>query len=182
VDVAVESLRPPLAGSDLARLVVVLRDAVDGGASVGFLPPLSDADAVRYWESVVADVRDGARVLLVARTADAAIVGTAQLALDIYPNGRHRAEVMKVMVLGAERRRGIGTLLMRTIEDHARALGRTTLVLATRAGDDPERLYRTLGYRCAGVIPDDTRDAQGAFRSTAIYYRLLHRAEGGLPA
>jgi acetyltransferase len=177
VDVTVDTLRPPIPARDLAHLVLLLRDAVDGGASVGFLPPLSDADAARYWQGVLAEVGEGGRVLVVARAADTTIVGTAQLALDPYENGRHRAEIMKMMVVGSERRRGVGTLLMRAVEDHARALRRTTLVLATRADDEPERLYQSLGYRCAGVIPDDTRDAQGAFRSTAIYYRLLHRAE-----
>lgn len=52
-------------------------------------------------------------MLLVARAPDGRrIVGTAQLALGMRPNGMHRAEVTKVMVLREARREGIGRALM----------------------------------------------------------------------
>ncbi len=51
----------------LPDLRVLLRDAVASGASVGFLPPLVEAEADDYWASGVATLRDSTRVLLVAR-------------------------------------------------------------------------------------------------------------------
>lgn len=75
--------------------------------------PLSTSDASAYWDGVAETVRGGSRVLLVARAPDGRrIVGTAQLALGMRPNGMHRAEVTKVMVLREARREGIGRALM----------------------------------------------------------------------
>ena len=42
-------------------------DAVDSGASVGFLPPLPGVEAQSYRRSVVAALQEGTRVLLAAR-------------------------------------------------------------------------------------------------------------------
>jgi acetyltransferase len=160
-------------------LVALLTDAVDSGASLGFLLPLRPATAVAYWRAVFGDIGAGSRVLLAARDADGAIVGSAQLELATRENGRHRAEVAKVMVLRAARRQGIGRSLMLVAEEHARRLGRTTLVLDTRAGDPSERLYASIGWRRVGEIPCYARSADGLLHATALYYKLLLTAEGG---
>jgi len=167
-----------------AALSALLRDAVDSGASVGFLPPLAEAEADAYWRGVVAAVREGSCLLLVARDAEGGadapereIVGTAQLLLATRPNARHRAEVAKVIVHTKARRHGIGRALMLAVEEHARRLGRTTLVLDTRQGDPSERLYASVGYRLAGAIPAYAKSADGALDPSAFYYRLL--TEGG---
>jgi len=156
--------------------VAVLTDSVDGGASVGFLPPLDPAEAARYWQGVETAIENGARLLWVAREANGGITGTVQLDLETRPNGRHRAEVMKLMVLGLHRRRGIGRALMRAAEEEAGRLGRTTLVLDTRAGDPSEQLYRSMGWTQAGVIPRYARSAGGALDATAFYWKLLDPA------
>ena len=64
-----------------SSLIALLQDAVDGGASVGFLPPLGAEEARAYWESVAAALEDGGRRLSVARAAAGGIVGTVQLDL-----------------------------------------------------------------------------------------------------
>ena len=66
---------------------------------------------------------------------------------------------------------------MLAVEEHARRLGRTTLVLDTRQGDPSERLYASVGYRLAGAIPAYAKSADGALDPSAFYYRLL--TEGG---
>jgi len=167
-----------------AALSALLWDAVDSGASIGFLPPLAEAEADAYWRGVVAAVREGSCLLLVARDAEGGadapegeIVGTAQLLLATRPNALHRAEVAKVIVHTKVRRRGIGHALMLAVEERARRLGRTTLVLDTRQGDPSERLYTSVGYRLAGAIPAYAKSADGALDPSAFYYRLL--TEGG---
>jgi acetyltransferase len=175
----VEALTPPAARAAETALIALLRDAVDSGASLGFLPPLASCTAARYWRTVVEDVEEGSRVLLAARAAGGAIVGSAQLELAMRENGRHRAEVAKVMVLGAARRQGIGRALMLAAEEHARRLGRSTLVLDTRAGDPSERLYASVGWQRVGEIPRYARSAGGALHATAFYYKLLLTNEGG---
>jgi acetyltransferase len=172
--VRVESLSAAQARAAVTALIEVLRDAVDSGASVGFLPPLAAGTAAAYWGAVVAALGAGPRVLLVARRADdGAIVGTAQLEPSEKDNGRHRAEVTKVMVLRAARRQGVGATLMQALEAHARRLGRTTLVLDTREGDAAEALYASTGWRRAGVIPCYAESAGGRLDGSAFYYKLL---------
>ncbi len=154
-------------------LVVLLQDVVDGGASVGFLPPLSAEEAAAYWESVAAAIKSDGRRLWIARDAAGGIVGTVQLDLERRANGNHRAEVTKLMVLTSARRRGVGRMLMEAAEAEARRLGRTTLVLDTRQGDPSEVLYRGMGWQPAGVIPRYARSADGTLHATAFYYKLL---------
>jgi acetyltransferase len=173
VGVVIEALATSASRDETAGLSALLQDAVASGASVGFLPPLDPAEAADYWAGVVAAVRDGKLVLLVAREGGSAIVGSAQLALETRPNGRHRAEVAKVMVLRRARRQGIGRALMLAAEAEARRRGRTTLFLDTRRGDPAERLYRSVGWRYAGSIPRYARSAGGALDANAIYYKLV---------
>ncbi|HET7341730.1 MAG TPA: GNAT family N-acetyltransferase [Methylomirabilota bacterium] len=174
--VLIEALTPGAARAAEPALIEVLRDAVDSGASVGFLPPLAPATAAAYWRGVFAALDGGPRVLLVARRADdGAVVGTAQLEPSGKENGRHRAEVSKVLVLQAARRQGIGRALMLALETHARRLGRTTLVLDTREGDPSETLYASLGWRRLGVIPRYAESAGGRLDGSAFYYKLLDR-------
>lgn len=169
----IERLDAAAARRELPALVAVLRDSVDGGASVGFLPPLDPAEGERYWRHVIDDVAGGSRVLLAVRDAGGRLVGSAQLELAGKPNARHRAEVQKVMVLSATRQRGLGRALMLALEAEARRHGRTTLVLDTRQGDPSERLYRSVGWQLAGVVPRYAQSAGGELHGSAFYWKLL---------
>ena len=178
MDATIEALTPEAAIAHQAGLAALLQDTVDSGASVGFLPPVGEAEAREYWDSVVKAMRDGSRVLLIARATDddvarTGIVGTVQLDLAMRANARHRAEVTKLMVHRSARRHGIGRALMLAVEEHARRLRRATLVLDTRQGDPSERLYRALGWQFAGAIPRYAESADGTPHATAFYYRLL---------
>ena len=90
----------------LPELGALLKDAVDSGASIGFMPPLLDGEAVAYWQEVAASLANGRRVMLIAVNAEK-VVGTVQLALEDRPNGQHRAEVSKLMVHSRQRRAGM---------------------------------------------------------------------------
>ncbi len=137
---SVERLSAEAMRAAWADLVRLLQDAVDGGASVGFLPPLSMNAADSYWDSVMASMQSGGRVLLAARQGGT-VVGSVQLALEQRPNGRHRAEVQKLLVHSAARRQGIARALMGAIEDVAREHDVSLLVLDTLRGDAAEQLY-----------------------------------------
>jgi ribosomal protein S18 acetylase RimI-like enzyme len=168
----IERLTAEQAVAEIGALTELLQDAVDGGASVGFLPPLTADEARRYWEETIAAVGQAARVLLVARQ-DARVIGTVQLDLPAKPNARHRAEVQKLIVHTQARGQGVGSQLMSAVEAAARAEGRTLLVLDTRQGDVAEPLYAGRGYIRAGVIPHYARSADGALDATVLFYRLL---------
>ncbi len=153
-------------------LIELLRDSVDGGASVGYLPPLGAGEARAYWRSVGRALAEGGRVLLVA-WADGRVIGSAQLDLALRANGLHRAEVMKVMTHSACRGAGVGRALMLALEDEARRLDRTTLILDTRQGDPSEALYASLGWIKVGAIPRYARSASGDLHATAFYYKII---------
>ena len=171
----IELLTPQTARDTLNDLVELLQDAVDSGASVGFLPPLSREVASNYWLSVFTDLDAGHRLLLGA-IEGARLVGSVQLELARKPNATHRAEVQRLLVHRSVRRRGIGERLMRDLEELARQHGRTLLVLDTRQGDPSELLYQKLGYTIAGGIPGYARSSSGSLDATAFYYRQLDPA------
>ena len=66
-DIRIDALDADGARREQPSLVALLRDVVDDGGSVGFLPPLSEEDAGEYWESVATAVKGGGRLLWVAR-------------------------------------------------------------------------------------------------------------------
>src|SRR5215831_4322525 len=148
----IESLSAPEIEAARAELVQLLRESVDGGASIGFLSPIPEADAIRFWRGIEAQVETGSRVLFVARDGPRGqIVGTGQLAFAAFPNGRHRAEVCKVMVLPSHRRGGIATTLMNALE--RRALERDVWLLhldTTEGRSGACELYEALGYTRVG--------------------------------
>ena len=153
-------------------LTELLREAVNGGASLGFLPPVALEEGRKYWLSVRRELLAGTRLLLVARR-DGRVAGAGQLTLPVWPNARHRAEVQKVFVDAGLRGRGIGRALMSAIHDTARMHGRSLLVLNTRHGGPAERFYKTLGYRPVGVIPGYTVGPAGeSYDDLTLYYEL----------
>jgi GNAT superfamily N-acetyltransferase len=160
----------------LPALAELLREAVDGGASLGFLPPLPHHEARRYWLSLRPELRGGSRLLFGAYVADR-LAGTGQLALPSWPTARHRAELNKVMVATALRGHGIGRRLLQAIHDCARQRGRSLLVLNARRGDPAETFYKQLGYREAGVIPGYMIGPWGEACDNVAMYRPLG-AEG----
>lgn len=170
-----------LSAGELERCVpdlgALLHACVHAGASIGFILPFERREAEAFFATkVVPSVRDGGRLVLVARLGSR-IIGTAQLGTDTPPNQPHRADVSKVLVHPDHRRRGIARSLMAELERLARSRGRTLLTLDTRTGDRAEPLYASMGYVTAGVIhgycldPFETR-----LDSTTIMYKTLHVA------
>lgn len=157
-----------------AELAALLHACVHAGASVGYVLPFTVEDAAAFWTGTVQPaVREGRRVLLVAREADR-IVGTVQLDIDTPPNQPHRAIVLKLLVHPEARRRGVARSLMAAVEEQARRHRRTLLTLDTRTGDAAEPLYTALGYATAGTIPGYCLDPiTGALDSTTVMHKAL---------
>ena len=177
MNVAITRLSAAEARALVPQLHQLLQDAVDSGASVGFLPPLLAAESQAYWQSVVAAIEAGHRVLLVAREPGATgpLLGTVQLDLATRPNSLLRAEVSKLLVHTQARRQGLARQLLAALEEQAEQLGRSTLVLDTRHGDGAKLLYQNMGYQFVGVIPAYFINYDGRPHATAVYYKLLGR-------
>src|SRR5262245_44185941 len=152
--------------------VALLTDVVDHGASVGFLRPLDPAVAREYWEEVFGGLAKGSKILLVARDGDA-IVGSVQLELAGRPNGRHRAEVQKLIVSTQYRRKGIATQLMNAIEREAQAAGRWLLILDTEQHSDAEPFYEQHQWIRCGSIPNFAANTDGVPTPNVIFHKML---------
>lgn len=159
---------------NLDDLCCILMDSVAGGAAIGFMAPVSKADAKRFWsEDVKAAVESGSKRLFGA-FVDGSLVGTVQLVVRMPPNQPHRAEISKMVVHPNGRRRGLGKALMNAALGAARRAGKTLVTLDTRTGDVSEALYRSVGFERAGVIPDYAFDPDGKARhaTTYMYHHL----------
>lgn len=159
------------------ELANVLQACVLDGASVGFVLPFPIEDAVAFWRGLIPGVREGGRRLLVARL-DGHVVGTVQLVLAMPANGRHRADIVKLLVHPAARRRGIARALMLRAEALARAERRSLLILDTRQGDSAEPLYRALGFALTGVVPGYACSIHGVLEPCSFMHKVLEGAAG----
>lgn len=157
-----------------AALIDLLRDAVDGGSSVNFIAPLADDIADGFWSKVVREVENGERVVLVAFDATDTVMGCVQLSLAMQPNGRHRADLQKLLVHSRFRRRGLASALMSAAESAVRDMGRSLIVLDTERGSGAEMLYRKLGYVEVGIIPNFALNFDGStLIDTVVFYKFV---------
>jgi GNAT superfamily N-acetyltransferase len=170
--IEIRKLTASEARESLEALGEVLADCVAGGASVSFMAPFSQGDAVAFFEKLLPEIERGERILLAAY-ADGKLVGTVQVSHAWPPNQPHRADVAKMLVHRSARKQGIGAQLMQAAEQHARAAGKTLLVLDTVTGDDAERLYERLGWIKVGVIPNYALYPDGRPCATTVFYKQL---------
>ena len=156
----------------IGALADLLKDCVDGGASVSFMHPLTRERAMAFWRKVAGGVAAGERALLVAED-DRGVCGTVQLMFDLPENQPHRADLAKMLVHRRARRQGLGAALMKAAEATARECGKTLLVLDAVTDGDAARLYARLGWVRVGDIPNYALFPQGGFCSTTVFYRNL---------
>ena len=156
----------------VGELADLLKDCVDGGASVSFMHPLTRERATAFWRMVADGVAAGQRALIVAED-DEGVCGTVQLIFDLPENQPHRADLAKMLVHRRARRQGLGAALMKAAEAAARECGKTLLVLDAVTDGDAARLYARLGWTRVGDIPNYALFPQGGFCSTTVFYRRL---------
>lgn len=168
----VEELDVPNLVGAIPSLAGILAKCVHEGASLGFVLPFTIEDATAYWCDLVATVTSRSRRLIVARLDDH-VVGTLQLILVMPPNGGHRAEMAKLMVDPAFRRRGIAQSMLRLAESLARLEGRNLLIATTRRSGPTEHIIASLGFKLAGVVPHYVRSPHGQLTDTSFMYKDL---------
>jgi len=123
MSITISQLSAAEAKNALPELIAILDDAVQSGASIGFVLPLEQGELEAYWDGVLQSVAKGNKILLVA-LQEGRIVGTVQVTPEPRANQQHRAEIQKLLVPRWARRQGIGEVLMQAAEAAARAAGR----------------------------------------------------------
>jgi len=151
-DITINKVKPNQFAEHLEGLAETLHACVQEGASVGFVLPFSLDASRQFWRDAIApSLESGSNILFVAQTEND-VVGTVQLCCATMPNQPHRADVAKMLVHPKHQRKGIGRMLLASLESEARGRGRTLLTLDTRTGDKAEPLYKSVGFEEAGVI------------------------------
>lgn len=168
-----EPLAPPLTDADREALAGLLLDGVAGNASIGFPAETTREEALAFWAALEADVASGRALLFGSRDEKGALIATVQLRFSTYPNGRHRAEVAKLLVHSSARRHGLGTVLMEGVEEAAVAAGKSLLYLDTESDSDAQRLYESLGWMRAGEIPEFAYRPDGVLRPSTFFYKPM---------
>ena len=168
----VEALARPASDADIRDLARLLVDAVESGAAVSFVLPLSVERAEQWWRGMLASAAAGT-VVLIARDADG-IAGTVQMHPAWAPNQPHRAEIAKLLVHRRARRSGLGSQLMRAIEQSGTQAGFRLLTLDAKRGGAAEALYRRLGWVYVGMIPRFAVDPDGAaLHDDVLFYKEI---------
>jgi GNAT superfamily N-acetyltransferase len=170
---SVHLLTPQQAQARRMALVDLLVDSVEGGASVGFVWPMTRAKAETWWEDTLASHALGERLIFAAQ-APGRLDGTVQLIPSPKENQAFRADLTKLLVHRRARRQGLGALLMRAAEDEARRMGRTLLTLDTETGSAAERLYARLGWTKYGEVPAYATSPDNRSRdAVSFFYKVL---------
>ncbi|TDQ81400.1 acetyltransferase (GNAT) family protein [Dongia mobilis] len=154
-------------------LIDLLVDAVEGGASVNFVWPMTREKSARWWDRALGDIATGERRIFVAER-NGGVDGTVQLILAPQENQPHRADIAKMLVHRRARRQGLGKALLDAAESHAREIGRTLLTLDTESGSDGERFYARMGWIKFGEVPSYARHADDPVPVPAsFFYKVL---------
>lgn len=156
----------------IPQLAAMMVAAVAGGASIGFMAGFSQAEAEAWWQARFDAARGAELAILVAADGEV-VTGTVSLVPATMPNQLHRADVAKMMVAPHAQRRGVGAALLSAVEDLARRMGRTTLVLDTISGSAAARLYERGGWERVGEIPAYALMPDGAMAPTTYYSKRL---------
>ena len=167
-----ELLKLEKLGAYTEELVDLLCDCVDTGASIGFLPPMSELEAKSHWISVQEAVDANASLMLIDKEDDR-LLGSVQLSFSSKANALHRCEVEKLMVLSSARGRGVASMLMQGVEKVAAAWQKQLITLDTRTNDAAYHLYQKMGYTEAGIIPNFAKSASGNLKDTSIFYKEI---------
>jgi GNAT superfamily N-acetyltransferase len=143
-----------------AQLLACWTDVTNAGGSVGFVPPVTEADLAPYLDAVIERVHQGRELIALLRV-DGEAAGFAVLSLPVSPLRRHWATVLRVQVRPELQGKGLGRVLMTGVHDIARKRGLEFLHLTARGGTGLEAFYQELGYREFGRMPGAIRVAPG---------------------
>ena len=156
----------------LSELILLLQDSVNSGASIGYVSTPSNETATQYWQEVAEQLESSNKQLLLKFEGNK-VVGTVQLSICGKENGRHRAEVEKLMVHSEHRGKGHAKSLMTELEQIANKLKVKLLILDTKEGDAASFLYPKLGFQMAGKIPQFAMNIDGKMDATIYFYKPI---------
>ncbi|UBU08280.1 GNAT family N-acetyltransferase [Nonomuraea gerenzanensis] len=154
---------------ELAGLLV---DAVDDGASLGFVQPFDHEAAAAWWRAQAPAVAAGSLHVWACRV-DGVMAGTVGLLPAAKANARHRAEIVKLMVHRDARGQGLSRALLAVAEQAALESGASLLLLDTETGSTAEHVYLSGGWTRFGVVPGYAASPDGTLSDCSFFYKRL---------
>ncbi|MEI8222395.1 MAG: GNAT family N-acetyltransferase [Actinomycetes bacterium] len=150
----------------------LLYEAVQSGASMGYLleTPLSELEA--FWSSILSDVSHGNAKIVYAQE-ERVPIGVVVLAFEKNPNAKHRAEVKKLIVAREKQGLGVGKKLLSLLEMEARMSEKSLLILDTETDSVADSLYQSLQWTRLGEMPSHSASPNGELRPTTFYFKEL---------
>jgi len=152
-------------------LVDLLKDSVANNYSVGFMQDSTEADFEKFWLEEIATC-DSENGLFLAIAGDQ-VLGSVIITRELRANGRHRAELRKLLVHSKAQKMGIGTALERLATNYAKEIGLNLLYLDSATTYLIDGVYEKWGWKKSGEIPNFARNPDGALVSTWFFYKLL---------
>ncbi|MEK2474139.1 GNAT family N-acetyltransferase [Streptomyces noursei] len=166
---------PELAAEFAGSTHRILADLVGAGAALGWVDPPCRDEVAELVERVLAAATSGDGALRAAY-AGRTLIGLGYWLRHTRPTSRPHADLEKLAVAATAHRRGTGRTLTTALLADARAAGIEVLTLDARADNAHAlRLYRSLGFREYGRLPDFV--AIGERRWDKVFYMLDFRAE-----
>jgi len=146
-------------GPELREALIECWIAVsNAGGAAGFPFPPVDADEVAPAADRLIDGLDHLWSRLVVAFVEGGVAGWVTLHRERHPLVSHWATVRHLQSHPRFQGRGIGTAIMRRLQEIARdELGLDQLHLAVRGGVGLEDFYRRLGWRVVGTWPNALR-------------------------
>ncbi|MEY0160858.1 GNAT family N-acetyltransferase [Providencia rettgeri] len=161
-----------ISDNKIDELTNLLYRCVLGAASVGYTDAKAQIEDMRnYWVGVNHSLSTS-NFKLISVEVDNKIVGVVGLELCIKPNGKHRGEICKLLVLPDYRRKGLARRLMLAAEQIAWETGLALLTLDTNTKGITVSLYSSLGWQVSGEIPEFAQSVNGDLESTTIMFKL----------
>ncbi len=134
--------------ADVQRIAALSRDSIEQGLEWSWTP-----------RRVLRSVADAATNVVVAHT------GSRFVGFAIMKYADEEAHLLLLAVQAGQRRRGVGSALVRWLEATARVAGIAAISLEARASNAPARaFYRQLGYRELGLLEGYYRGIEDAVR------------------
>lgn len=154
---------------DLDAVCRIYNEGIEDRVATLDTEPKSAADIQAWWRD-----HDGPYAVLVA-SESGAVVGWASLNRFSHRCARSRIADLSVYVARTHRGRGIGSELLRRLEERARAEGFRKIVLhALDSNEHGKRLYRKCGFREVGVF-EKHGVIDGGFADVVAMEKVLAR-------
>lgn len=163
---------PDLSPDLVDRVVGLWMDVIAAGGSVGFVPPVAEAEVRAAADTMLAGVRSGGSDVVVARQDDD-VVGLGFLQVASSALSAHMGMVRKLMRDPRLGGAGVGARVLDEVERAARDRGLGLLTLRVRGGTGRERYYAAHGYHVDARLPAHLRVGGGRLVEEIVMSKAL---------